>query len=99
MLNEINRRGRAQKVFSLGICMIFIVSIVTSVGFIVNNGNISKAASVVSSSTTIVGGININKDNNIVIQKQQLQQQPKTHEYTLIAQDTTVEIAPGIRVD
>ena len=27
------------------------------------------------------------------------QQQPKTHEYTLIAQNTTLEIAPGLRVD
>jgi nitrite reductase (NO-forming) len=27
------------------------------------------------------------------------QQQPKTHEYTLIAENTTLEIAPGLRVD
>ena len=37
----------------------------------------------------------IASNNNI--QKQQLPS--KTHEYTLIAQDTTVEIAPGVRVD
>ena len=37
----------------------------------------------------------IGSNNNI--QKQQLPS--KTHEYTLIAQDTTVEIAPGVRVD
>src|SRR5918912_634375 len=29
----------------------------------------------------------------------QQQQQPKTHEYTLIAENTTLEIAPGVRVD
>jgi nitrite reductase (NO-forming) len=28
-----------------------------------------------------------------------LSQQPKTHEYTLIAENTTLEIAPGLRVD
>ena len=27
------------------------------------------------------------------------QHQPKTHEYTLIAENTTLEIAPGLRVD
>ena len=37
--------------------------------------------------------------NNTVLQKQPQLPQPKTHEYTLIAQDTTLLIAPGVRVD
>src|SRR5689334_9722130 len=53
---------------------------------------------------TIFGLSSVNGNSNTSngIQKQQqiqLQHQSRTHEYTLIAQDTTVEIAPGIRVD
>jgi nitrite reductase (NO-forming) len=55
-------------------------------------------------SNTIFGLSSVNGNSNTSngIQKQQqiqLQHQSRTHEYTLIAQDTTVEIAPGIRVD
>ena len=31
--------------------------------------------------------------------QQQLSSAPRTHEYTLIAENTTLEIAPGLRVD
>jgi nitrite reductase (NO-forming) len=40
-----------------------------------------------------------NTNNGSGMQGQNLVSQPKTHEYTLVAEDTTVEIAPGIRVD
>jgi nitrite reductase (NO-forming) len=54
------------------------------------------ATSTGSSNTTFGADSNNNNDN---IQKQQSQTQPKTHEYTLIARDTTLQIAPGVRVD
>jgi nitrite reductase (NO-forming) len=54
------------------------------------------ATSTGSSNTTF--GVDSN-NNNDKIQKPQSQPQPKTHEYTLIAQDTTLEVAPGVRVD
>ena len=51
-----------------------------------------------SSSNTILAANSNNTDNDGILKKQQLQQplqlqQPKTHEYTLIAQDTTLQIA------
>jgi nitrite reductase (NO-forming) len=49
-----------------------------------------------NSSSDTVSGIN-GDNNNKNVQKQQ--QQTKTHVYTLIAQDTTLQIAPDIRVD
>jgi nitrite reductase (NO-forming) len=54
------------------------------------------ATSTGSSNTTFGIDSNNNNDN---IQKQQSQTQSKTHEYTLIARDTTLQIAPGVRVD
>lgn len=54
------------------------------------------ATSTDSSNTTFGADSNNNNDN---IQKQQSQTQPRTHEYTLIARDTTLQIAPGVRVD
>ncbi|MGA8913092.1 MAG: multicopper oxidase domain-containing protein [Nitrososphaeraceae archaeon] len=88
--------GRARKTtISLAISAILILGILTGIGFIVNDGNVTKAAPLaLSSSPAIVVGGNSSNNN---IQKQQLPL--KTHEYTLIAQDTTVEIAPGVRVD
>ena len=81
--------GRARKVISLIISFVLLISIITNILFINNNENIAQAASPTPSST-INGKVNNSK---------QPQPHPKTHEYTLIAQDTTVEIAPGIRVD
>ena len=40
-----------------------------------------------------------NQENITPHQQQQQSTKPKTREYTLIAEDTTLEIAPGIRVD
>jgi nitrite reductase (NO-forming) len=54
------------------------------------------ATSTGNSNATFGMDSNNNNDN---IQKQQSQLQPKTHEYTLIARDTTLEVAPGVRVD
>ena len=73
--------------------------IITNILFIVNNWKISQLSALTSSSSA-----NIGNDNNYGknISKQISEQQilpPKTREYTLIAENTTVEIAPGIRVD
>jgi nitrite reductase (NO-forming) len=58
------------------------------------------ATSTGSNNNTISSIIGNNKDNNNnnTVQKQP-QQQPKTHVYTLIAEETTLEIAPDVRVD
>src|SRR5437867_11589007 len=44
-----------------------------------------------------VSSINNNSTDRTPVQN--LESQSKTHEYTLVAEDTTVEIAPGVRVD
>jgi nitrite reductase (NO-forming) len=44
-----------------------------------------------------VSGINNNSTDGAQVQN--LEPQSKTYEYTLVAEDTTVEIAPGVRVD
>jgi nitrite reductase (NO-forming) len=54
---------------------------------------ISAPSSVASNNPAAVGAVS-NNNNNILQQPK-----PKTHEYTLIAENTTLEIAPGIRVD
>ncbi len=89
-----------RKAISLAISVILVLSIITNILFIGSNGHIVLAQNQStisnSSSTSII------EDNNNM-SKQALGQQelsnPKTHEYTLVAEDTTVEIAPGIRVD
>ncbi|HET7284250.1 MAG TPA: multicopper oxidase domain-containing protein [Nitrososphaeraceae archaeon] len=48
---------------------------------------------------SIFGAVSINNNGNGIQKQQQLQVPSKTHVYTLLAQDTTVEIAPGVRVD
>jgi nitrite reductase (NO-forming) len=63
-------------------------------------GTIALAAiSTGSSSTTLRANSNNTHNDNLLKQQQPLQLQPKIHEYTLIAQDTTLQIAPGVRVD
>jgi nitrite reductase (NO-forming) len=62
--------------------------------------SIIVGSSSTGNNNSIFGAVSSNNNNGNGIQKQQQLQVPsKTHEYTLIAQDTTVEIAPGIRVD
>ena len=58
----------------------------------VNNVNIALAQSQFGSS---ISTISLTEGNNNITS----QQQQKVHEYTLIAEDTTIEIAPGLRVD
>jgi nitrite reductase (NO-forming) len=58
---------------------------------------VTLAATSTGSSNTTFGVDSNNNDDKI--QKPESQPQPKTHEYTLIAQDTTLEVAPGVRVD
>jgi nitrite reductase (NO-forming) len=75
----------------------------TSISFAMFTISILLMASTVALAATSIGSngsfntISIN--NNTVLQKQPQLPQPKTHEYTLIAQDTTLLIAPGLRVD
>jgi nitrite reductase (NO-forming) len=70
---------------------------------ILTASTVALAAS--SSSTTAtsntIPGATVNNSNNIEKQQSQPQllQQPKTHEYTLIAKETTLQIAPSVRVD
>ena len=65
----------------------------------------SQSGSSVSPISNDMGRINNTVVNKISEQQQQSNQlpsssqQPKTHEYTLIAEETTLEIAPGLRVD
>jgi nitrite reductase (NO-forming) len=62
--------------------------------------SIIVGSSSTGNNNSIFGAVSSNNNNGNGIQKQQQLQVPsKTHEYTLIAQDTTVEIAPAIRVD
>ena len=55
---------------------------------------------------TIAAGTNnisvsgsVNNTSSTGAQLQNLEPQSKTHEYTLVAEETTLEIAPGVRVD
>src|SRR5947208_6573561 len=46
-----------------------------------------------------LAAISTGSSSNTILAAPLQLQQPKTHEYTLIAQDTTLLIAPGVRVD
>ncbi|HZE76926.1 MAG TPA: multicopper oxidase domain-containing protein [Nitrososphaeraceae archaeon] len=46
-----------------------------------------------------ISDVNGSNNNSVQKQSEQKQQQPNTHIYTLIAENTTLEIAPGVRVD
>ena len=59
---------------------------------------VALATTSTGSNNTTFGMDSNNANDNIQKQQSQLQQ-PKTHEYTLIARDTTLEVAPGVRVD
>ena len=93
------KKDETRRVFSFAISALLVLSIITNILFIVNNWNISQVSALTSSSSANIGNDNNDSKN---ISKQISEQQippPKTHEYTLIAENTTVEIAPGIRVD
>ena len=44
-----------------------------------------------------LGSVSVNKNASATTLG--VQQQSETHEYTLVAEETTLEIAPGVRVD
>jgi nitrite reductase (NO-forming) len=93
---------------------VVMMSVVASVEpFANNSGRYADAQSISSSphSPITSAGIGGNSDNSSSSsqyapalqiqqsQQQQPQQPPRTHEYTLIAENTTLEISPGLRVD
>ena len=99
-------------IICFSIAFIILSSIISNVlTFSVNkftaNGLSSSTtqANTSSSSNTSFNGSDSNANNNnnkTVSSSKQIQQQlsaaPRTHEYTLIAENTTLEIAPGLRV-
>jgi FtsP/CotA-like multicopper oxidase with cupredoxin domain len=86
------------KILSISLALFIISNIFTA-------STVALATSSSSSSTTAtsntISGATVNNSNNM--EKQQSQppplQQPKTHKYTLIAKETTLQIAPSVRVD
>src|SRR6476620_21942 len=93
----------------------FIISLIILSGLVSNavsiNNNIyidnvnalpsnSSSSSQIDNNRSISSATNNNTNNFIQINKEQDQStKPKAHEYTLIAENTTLEIAPGLRVD
>jgi nitrite reductase (NO-forming) len=75
------------RLISLAVLSILLLSITTTTTVLVSDSNAALAQSQSGSSTPISSS------------SQQQQQPPRTHEYTLIAENTTLEIAPGLRVD
>ena len=71
---------------SISILIIALLNITTVITPFVNNGNIALAQS-------------SQPQRQNLLPSSSSSQQPKTHEYTLIAENTTLEIAPGVRVD
>src|SRR6188472_291363 len=88
-----------RKVISVSLALFIIMSTLLMPGSVA----LAAISTGSSSSNTILAANSNNTDNDGILKKQQQQplqlQQPKTHEYTLIAQDTTLLIAPGVRVD
>ena len=65
-----------------------------------SNSSNSSNSSRYDNNNSISTASNNNTNNFFQINKEQDQStKPKTHEYTLIAENTTLEIAPGLRVD
>ena len=64
------------------------------------NSSNSSNSSRYDNNNSIGTASNNNTNNFFQINKEQDQStKPKTHEYTLIPENTTLEIAPGLRVD
>ncbi|MGN6349613.1 MAG: multicopper oxidase domain-containing protein [Candidatus Nitrosocosmicus sp.] len=65
--------------------------------------NFSSSSSKAPQNDSDINGTTNNNNNTTSNSTKQYQQQlslaPRTHEYTLIAENTTLEIAPGLRVD
>ncbi|MER5174629.1 MAG: multicopper oxidase domain-containing protein [Candidatus Nitrosocosmicus sp.] len=106
---------RIKAVISFSIALIILSGIVTNVFTFNINGYTINALSTINSSSSLQSsspsntlqndsGSNVNTNNNAITNaskqyQQQLSSVPRTHEYTLIAENTTLEIAPGLRVD
>jgi nitrite reductase (NO-forming) len=99
-----------RRTISLALLTILLLSITTITTVFVNNWNITLAQSQAQSSPSISPNLNSSTKQLPSQQgQQQLQQpnrlpssssqQPKIREYTLIAENTTLEIASGLRVD
>src|SRR3954470_6573 len=75
-----------RRVIPLAILTVLLLSITIITTTFINNGNIALAQFSQSQRQNLLSPSSSS-------------QQPKTHEYTLIAENTTLEIAPGLRVD
>ena len=106
-----DHRWKSRKTISFIVSILLIAGTTTNIFFITNNGNIALAQAQsqskspdTSSSTHIVENNNMTDGishsvNQTQNESPQQPSPPKTHEYTLIAENTTLEIAPGLRVD
>jgi nitrite reductase (NO-forming) len=101
---------KPRRIISFIISLIILSGLISNAVSINNNvyiDNVNASSSSNSSSSSrydnnnsISTASNNNTNNFIQINKEQDQStKPKTHEYTLIAENTTLEIAPGLRVD
>src|SRR6476620_3575878 len=97
-----------RKVISFIISLIILSGLISNVGSINNNIYIDTVNAASSNSSngnynnnkSIITATNNNTNSFIQINKEQNQSaKSKTHEYTLIAENTTLEIAPGLLVD
>src|SRR5215207_381696 len=88
------------KILSISLAFFIISNILTASTVAFATSSSSSSSSTTATSNTI-SYATVNNINNIEKKQSQppLQQQPKTHEYTLIARDTTLQIAPSVRVD
>jgi nitrite reductase (NO-forming) len=110
-LGKYANNTKSRKMISLAISNLIILSLVANVTYVANDGNAALAQPLttsvlppMSSTTNNDNGVAIpTNDNNTKPPEQQQPQAstspPKIHEYTLIAENTTLEIAPGLRVD
>src|SRR3954453_22045305 len=105
----LGKGSNTRKATSFAISLIILSSIVTNILILNVSGYTTTASAEISksnsspSNTNINGSTNIDNNNTITNASEKYQQQlssaPRTHEYTLIAENTTLEIAPGLRVD
>ena len=106
-----DHRWKSRKTISFIVSILLIAGTTTNIFFITNNGNIALAQAPsqsispdTSSSTHIIENNNMTDGishsvNQTQKESQQQPSPPKIREYTLIAENTTLEIAPGLRVD
>ena len=105
----LEKDAKTTKATCFAISLIILSSIVTSILILSDSGFTTSASAEISNSNlsssnkNINGSSNINNNDTITNASKKYQQQlssaPRTHEYTLIAENTTLEIAPGLRVD